>query len=480
MSTVDTAPHDRLYHLNFTEQAYLTLDPMIGSMNQTYLLRLDAPIEPPRMRAVLRELLSAHPRLRGITEPGWKIHGLRILPDGPITDQLFEHAWLLDAHTDPTDEAALQALHQRMLNDMLPIGRGLACRFRFLPHAQHPVLFVSFHHLLVDGRTIVDIFGRLMARLNGGGPMPLQAVEDPSLLDAVRARHWWQIPGQIWLSRRHARAQAALHRGLNVQQVVRASSPFMSTHALLHYRLPVAATVLRPMAKSLGLSLNGLITLMFTEVFLEGARDDPKAAALIRNSVDLRRFYPKEAGHGPLWGNHVGAFVVTETGRKSLRERAASVKAQSDEFMARFQRREVFWLYLLYAAMPWLGQTLAARLTTLMMRRHRYQQISAHATNLGRLDAVNPAGATVRLTEVVPAVPSLAPIHPVVELGDRLTMPVMWQRSMATPEHMQAYLARFDRTVLRLVAEARREGLLPPDVQAADPATDPATDQAAA
>src|SRR5690606_12141839 len=118
--------------------------------------------------------------------------------------------------------------------------------------------------------------------------------------------------------------------------------PFLSLHALKHYTVPCPADALRPLARELGISVNSLVTLALAEAYLAQAPDDPRAAAVIRQSLDLRRFYPPEAGHGPLWGNHVGAFLVIETGRKTLRERALSIKRQIDDAVGRYQRREMF------------------------------------------------------------------------------------------------------------------------------------------
>lgn len=444
------------FSLNHTEHCYVAFDGVMGSMVQPYLLQLDGPLDEAVVRAVARELVSAFPRLRGVAEPGGHFYHLRILPDDHVADQLFQHAWRVDAHVDATDDAQLEALHNRLLNEVLPLERGLACRFVFIPHERTPVLFITVHHMLGDGRTMIQLLTELMQRLNGGPPMVMQPVEDPSLLGALKPLHWWQWPRQMWRSRRHELAQARRLAPLKVQQVCEPQGPFLSVHAIKHYAAPCPASALRPLARQLGISLNSLIMLALAETYLAQAPDDPRAAAVIRQSLDLRRFHPEHAGHGPLWGNHVGAFLVIEEGRKSLGDRGASIKAQVDAAVVRYERREMFWGYAWFSLVPLLGRTLLAKLSVNMLRQQRGPRISCHATSLGNVSAINPAEARVRIKRFVPGVPSLSMMHIVTELDGQIVMPLVWQRCEADPEHMAAYLRRLDDTFLRLAAMGRQ------------------------
>jgi hypothetical protein len=437
--------------LNYSEHGYIALDGLIGATMQPYMVRLSEPVEPDAVRAVLRELVTAYPRLRGVAVPGWHSYRLRILPDGDIVDQLFEAAWHVDAHLDAADGSAMEALQTRMVNDVVPLERGLLCRFRYVPHARTPVLFLSVHHLLADGRTMIRLLTEVFHRLNGGPTMTMQPLEAPSMLDAVRPAHWWLWPRQMWRSRRHARDLAAQLKPLHVQRVASPWRTLASYHLVKHHTLPVSASTLRASARQLGVSLNGLITLVLMETYLAQAPDDPAAAAVIRTAIDLRRFYPPEVATGPLWGNHVASFLIIESGRKSLQERAASIKAQMAETMRRFEQREAFWMYLFYEITPWLGRTAVTRLLR-NVRAKGYVPQSCHATNIGNAASIMPADARVRLLEFVPAVATLDMLHVVVELDDRITMPLMWERCEASVEDMEIYLQRLDAMFLRLVS----------------------------
>ena len=440
-----------LVPLNFSEHAYVAFDGFMGSMPQVYLLRFDQPLKARLVRSVARELVSSQSRLRGVIEPGWWRYQLRILADDHIVDQLFEQAWCETPHLDARNEQSLEAEHNRLINQVLPLERGLGCRFQFIAHPQTPALFVTVHHLLGDGRTMVHLLTQIMARLNGGAPMLPQAPEGPSLLGALTPTRWWQTPVQMLRSRRHVLRQSQWHRSLNIQQFLTPNQPVLSAHAVRYFTASMPASALRPLARQLGLSVNSLITLALAETFLSMAPGDPRAAAVIRLSVDLRRFYPKEAGHGPLWGNHVGAFVVTEVGSKTLQARADSIKAQVAEGLARFERREMLWTYLIYEVLPWVGRTAGSRLTMQMQRGLKLPRISAHATSIGNVSHLNLPNAHIKLDLMMATVPSMAALHVLAEINDRIVMPLSWQRAEATVDQVDAYLARLDQTLTAMV-----------------------------
>lgn len=436
--------------LNFSEHAYVAFDGVMGSMPQPYLLRFGGHLPVDQVRAVARELLSANPRLRGVVEPGAHVYHLHVLPDGPIVDQLFEHAWRVDDHIDVRDGAALERLHNRLLNEVLPLERGLLCRFVFIPDEHTPVLFFVAHHITGDGRSMMFWITELVRRLNGGEPMVVQAVEAPPLRQAFAPERWWHWPGRLWRSRIQALGEKQRLKRLNIQHCERDPQPYLSTHGLRHYTVPVSASALRPLARQLGISLNSLITLAIAETFLARAPGDPQAAAVVRQSVDVRKYYPADRGYGPLWGNHVGAFLVIEQGAKTLQARAQSIKAQVDEGVARFARREMFWAYAFYEFIPWMGRTLLARVTTNMLRRKRMPLISCHATSLGNVGGINPPQASVPVIEFIPAVPSVSLLQVVAELDDRIVLPVSWQRSETSQDAVDRYLASLSQTFLRL------------------------------
>lgn len=445
---------DDIVPLNRTEFGYAAIEGLAAGVMQPYILRFNAPLDEALVRRVLRQLVSTYPKLRAMLEAGPHRYHFRILPDDHVVDQLFDQAYLVEPHIDVDDPVALEAWHRRMLNEVLPLERGIGMRVRFVPHPQRPVILFAVPHIFGDGMTMLKLVNQIVTGLNGL-PMAPMGIEAPSMLGSVAPDKWWQWPVQVWRSRQHKVAEARLLKGLNVQQIPRRHSPNFSTTGLRHHVASTGAQAIRQAARKLGVSANAFQVAAIAQTFLAQAPDDPKAAAVIRISVNLRRYYPASAGHGPLWGNHVGAFLVIEQGgRKPLLERIRSVDAQIKEGQARYARREMCWTYLIEEMLPWLGRTLVGYVGVQLKRQDKFPRISVHATSLGDVSAViNPPDVPVRIDQFIPIVSSVAPLHALIEADGRLLLPTSWQLSETTPEDIADFMHRLDQTFAHMVAE---------------------------
>jgi hypothetical protein len=444
--------------LNRSEHGYAAIEGLAGTMVQPYLLRLDRPVSVEQVRRTLRELVNAYPKLRSALEPGLHRYHLRVLPDGPLIDQLFEQAFRVDAHVDIDDPLALEAWHRDRVHDVLPLERGLGFRARFVPHAQRPVLCFGVPHILADGMTMLQLVKQILRGLNGQPlePMPLEA---PSMIGSIAPERWWQWPRQVLLSRRHKVEEAARLSKLHIQQLPTRLGSHFSTTGLRHHDVPTPTADLRRAARALGVSLNTFLIAGLAQTFLDQAPDDPLAAAVIRISVNLRKYHPESAGHGPLWGNHVGAFLVIEQGaRKPLAERVRSIDHAIKEGQARYARREMCWTYLLEEAMPWLGRTLIGHIGVQLKRKGRFPVISCHATSLGDAGHINASDAAVKAVQLVPSVNSISPLPVLVEMDGRLSLPMSWQLGETSVDAVDDFQRRFDHTLARMVAEVGAGG----------------------
>lgn len=443
--------------LNRSEHGYAALEGLAAGVLQPYILRFNAPLDESLVRRVLRELVTIYPKLRAVLEPGLHRYHFRILPDDHVVDQLFEQAFQVDAHIDVDDPKALEAWHQRMVNEVLPLERGIGMRVRFVPHAQRAVILFAMPHIFGDGMTMMHLINQMVRGLNGQ-PMTPMPIEAPSLIGAIAPDHWWQWPAKVWRSRQHKVAQARLLKSLHVQRIPRRAQPNFSTTGLRHHVLRISAQEVRQAARKLGVSTNTFQVAAIAQTFLDQSPDDPLAAAVIRISVNMRRYYPESAGHGPLWGNHVGAFLIIEQdARKSLVDRVRSVGEQMKEGQARFARREMSWTYLQEEFMQFLGRTLVGYIGVQMKRNDKFPKISCHSTSLGDAGPViNPPDVPVRIEQFIPIVSSVAPLQVLCEAEGRLLLPNVWQLSETSAEDVEAFLARLDQTFERLVAEVAR------------------------
>jgi hypothetical protein len=445
---------DDVVPLNRTEHAYVAIEGLAATMLQGYLLRFNAPIDEAQMRRVLRELVTAYPKLRAAVEPGLHQYHFRIVPDGPVVDQLFAHAFRVDRHINIDDPVALEAWHRDLINEVIPLERGMGARLRFAPHPQRPALIFGVHHIFADGLSVMQLMQQVVRGLNGQPILPMP-IEAPSMLGAIAPQHWWQWPAKVWRARQHKLAQARLLASVNVQQVPTRLGAHFSVTGLKHHVMSTSTDRMRQAARKLGVSVNTFVISAYAQTFLDQAPDDPKAAAVIRISVNLRRYYPESAGHGPLLGNHVGAFLVIEqNARKPLQERVRAIDASIKEGQARYADREMCWTYLIEEAMPWLGRTLIGHIGWKLMRAHKLPRISVHPTSFGDANIINPADATVRAEELLTSVSSISPLPVLAELNGRLFAATSWQLAETSEADIAGFLQRLDATLARMADQA--------------------------
>lgn len=448
--------HD-IVPLNRSEHGYAAIEGLAGTMIQPYLLRLNGPVDTVLVKRVLRQVVTLYPKLRAVLEPGLHRYHFRILPDNHVVDQLFELAFQIEPHIQVDDPVALQAWHWRCLHHVLPLERGLGLRVWYVPHPQHPTLIFAVPHIFADGMTMLQLIRLFIQGINGL-PMEAMPLEAPSMIGSIAPKQWWQWPRQIWRSRQHKVAERKLLASLNIQQIPRQAQPNHSTTGLSHGALPVPLPDLRRAARKLRVTLNSFLVAAIAQTFLEQAPDDPQAAAVIRISVDLRPYYPRSAGHGPLWGNHVGAFLLIEQDpAKPLAERVRSVNNGIKAGLSRYAEREMCWVYLIEELMPLLGRTLIGHIGIGMQRADRFPKISAHATSLGDVCGyVNPKEATLRLDQFLAGVTSMAPMIGLAETEGSLECPMVWQMSETTEADILAFRRRLGETMQRMVSEALR------------------------
>lgn len=348
-----------LVPLNRSEHMYWAGEGYLGSITQPYLLRFDRPVDEALIRQALRELTHAYPRLRGVVVPTGLSYKLQILPDDHWVDQLFQDAYRVQHGVDASDRAALEQFHTEFINEPLSLERGLPWRARFIDHPVHPVLVFSVHHLIGDGRSMVQMVSAIMGRLSGQ-PITPCPLDSPSMAAAVMPLRWWHWPASITQWWRNSRRDRQASQGQEVVTLACRRSARYTTSQVRHHELPCDPAKLRSTAKELGTSVNNLVIALMANSFLSLAADHPRAVAAIRISVDLRRYFP--AGQQPEVGNFVSSFTVRGTHQASLSDQVRSIESQVKDHMSRYERRQHALPLMLYEWLPLLGRTLYSHL----------------------------------------------------------------------------------------------------------------------
>lgn len=440
-----------LIALNRSEHMYWAAEGYIGPVNIPFMLRLDGPVDPALMRQAMHELMAACPRLRFVVAPTAFSYRLRILPNDEQIATLFDEAYQEASGIDAANRDALEGLHNRLLNHNLPLERGLPWCARFVPHDTQPALLFTIHHIVGDGRSMFQMMSALIARLNGT-PMQTWPLDDPSMMPAVMPLKLWHWPGNIFRWWRNTRSDKQAAKGLNIVTLNRKQSQRFTTGGICYHEVPCSAEVMKRLAKAHDSSINTLLTNAIGNALLSFAPDDPHAAAAIRISVDLRRYFPQDKA--PAFGNFVHSFPVLVRPHADQKAQLASLDSQVKTHLARYSRREYALPLLFFEALPFLGRNLFSFLIVNSKAKGSLPPLSAHITNLGASDFLNPSDARTRLNELWPATLSTAFLIIAVILNGKQFLCLVHQQDEIPREAVEAFRQAFDKQIQQLMTSS--------------------------
>jgi hypothetical protein len=441
-----------LIPLNRSEHMYWAAEGYFGPINQPYILRFDGPVDTELVRRTMRELVTNFPRLRGVVEPTGLSYRLRILPDDQDIDQLFADAFRVQAGVDASSRQALESFHTQFMNETISLERGMGWRARLIQHPTQPAMMFSVHHILGDGRSMVLMLCAILARLNGE-PMKPSKIDSPSMLPAEMPLKWWHWPSTLLAAWRNGRADKLQARGLNIVSLARRRGTRCTTAAVAYHELPCPTDTMRALAKAHGTTVNTLLTALVANTFLALAKDDPKAAAALRISVDLRRYYPE--GQSPEFGNYVYSFTALGRRQATLKAQINSLETQVKDHLGRFERREYGPELAVLELLPLLGRNLYSLLVARSKAKGGVVPLSCHLTNLGNAEFINPKGATVRLQELWPTTLSPAFLIVALSMGGKQCLTLVSQNCDIPPEAIAAFRAELDKQLQHLMHEAK-------------------------
>lgn len=399
-------PDDPVLPLNRSEWAYLACDGPAGGLSMAFFLRFKDPLAEGDVRHAIRQLMSAMPRLRAVLEPTRRRYQLRILPDNDQLEALLDQAFRTES-IDLDNPKATRRWQELVVNEPMPLMRGLGFRVQFAPHPTRAGLLLSIHHVLMDGRSLIHCVDLLMKLLNGQAIEALP-LENPSMLPAIVPKHWRQWPHKLWRSWVQAREQAQERARYDIVELPRQCSSRHVSTGVYHHPTGLAAKDLSRVAKAMGGSANSLMNAALGTALLAQAGNRPGTAALIQMGVDLRRYFP--AGQAPAIGNHVATFSFVLPQHVPEADRVRWVDLRVKEALERFERREMLLPLLPYELLGLIRPHDYTRLYLRSKRLDRLRVPSAHTTNIGSADAFNTPGAQVRLDELHAAVTSVSPL----------------------------------------------------------------------
>jgi NRPS condensation-like uncharacterized protein len=324
-------------------------------------------------------------------------------------------------------------------------------RMQFAPHPERAALLFTVHHLLADGRSMVLFIEQLMKLLNG---LPIDDVplDSSSMLPAVVPAKWWQWPGKVWAAWQTNRAEARERARYEIVRLPTKRSARYLSCGVQHHDMGLATKDISRAAKGMGGSGNSLLMAAFGSAILALEGNRPGTAALIRLSVDLRRYYPE--GSAPLVGNYVAIFDVLLPNEVPEPERTAWIDGRVRAGLQRFERHEMILPLLPYELLGWLRPHDYTRLINRAKRMDALPRLSCHTTNIGSVDAFNPDSAQVPLGELHPIVAGVAPLVVFVSVGGQQVMVNSNQRDQVDDEQITRLMQEVRQVLHRWVPPA--------------------------
>jgi hypothetical protein len=439
---------------------YLALEGVAGAIGQVHVLRFRQPHAESELRAALRELVRLCPRLRSVIERRFFGACLAVLPDGARVDELFQQAFR--SLPIGTDEAAVNASLNDLVNEPFALEQGLPWRVCFLSGKGPPILIVSLHHVVCDGRGMITLLENLLRGLNGQGHLPMP-VEDSSLLPAI-----WPlpvpsrsaVPGRLlslWRSYRLERRSHARWKNQRALTLVKKKARFGPTGIVLH-TAPASLDAIKAAAEARDCTVTELLVAALGTSFAGPASGDPAAVASVRLSVDLRPYFP--VGRRPTLGNYVASVVVHLTNNGDREVAVASARAQLREARRRFEAREMSYPLLRAELAPrLLGRRLYGACARWFKRRGFLQDVTLHISNLGSVDRLNRHGDRAQAGALAFFTPALGPYVGCVGLGGCLYLGVSYPRSEVDEAAIKQALIDFDRQLAALCATIERKSI---------------------
>jgi NRPS condensation-like uncharacterized protein len=432
-----------LIRLNRSEYGSLASEPYLGSVVIAVVIRFDSPMPLERIKEALRDLTLAVPRLRANIVPTWTSYKMGILPHDEWLDEAIDSAVTVLPHIDPDAPGVLEALQTQVINSPMLLTRGLPWYAWYIPHPERPLLLHNIHHMVGDGASISQIHRALFARLNGT-PIEPFPIDSSSQLPGVAPLLWWQWPRSILATLKNALDDARQAKGEHIVTLATRQSDRYTRAGMCQIDLPGGLKAAKLAAKQCGTTVNTLVSAIMAQVLLSREASNPKAVAVLRIAVDLRRYFPK--GAAPRIGNYVVNIVVKARHQPNLQAQVASLTEQVKAQLGRYDRREGALACVALEALTYvITQGTLAKAFLQLKAKGALNKTSLFVTNVGSTAGMLPEGSTFGLTDY--SMMSIGPSFFValISHGDRLQLGFSHQIDEIPRSALDEYLHKLDR-----------------------------------
>lgn len=441
-----------LIPLNRSERAYAALEGLAGSVTQVYEMSFDRRLDAQQVRRAFRALVSAYPRTRMRLAVGAFSTRLGLMDDDdPLLVPLFDEAFRV-VEGVAGDEERLASYRDALLAESFSLGRSLPVRVRFANHPTRPTLFFIVHHLVCDGRGMIQMIDALLGALAGQPitPVPLTLHE---MRKALWPKGFTRRVRAAWLDFRRRREAQRAARGVTLVDPL-VPLPAFTAPRVVRHTLSVPVAQLVATARAHGTSLTALTLAALTAVLARRAQaaSDGSREVALRLSVDLRPYF--DPPQPDAFGNLVATFMVR---CRRFAERApliADIAAQLKEGTRRFKDHERGWGLLLDELGTLIGLRLYALAARRLKARNGLTPMSAHYSTVGSVDHL--LRHDVGLVDIAGYAPNTGLFVTSMGFRDQLRMAVIYPTGALDREQAQ-WLAQELETTLARMSEPEQE-----------------------
>ncbi len=402
--TIFKSKKNRLIKLNRSDFMFLAFEDVVATAGIIITVRFKTKHSPEEMRVAMRYMISIYPRLRSIVEPTLFSYKIRILDDNSKrVNVLFNDIFKVIYNIRHNSEAYLD-LRRSLLNEPFSLEQGLPIKIRYIPDDPMPVLLISVHHMICDGRSWGHIINSLIMYLNGKKP-PLVPIDCPNMMPAFLKKPYSTVPLQIYRSFKIFREDLRKAKGKKIIHASSRPANFFGPVDMVQHKLSYNIGALSSKSKMLNCSVTALFlaALSISLGRRAGERITTNDIVGIPVAIDLRPFFDKEP---PVFGNFISSFMVGTSyedwgHRKSLIE---SVNAQLIRGVNQFKNKEVIFLSLIHKLSTFVGKKNYAREARAVKRRHKLFPMTCYFSNLHDLSGLNLHGEKAMICEAIATV----------------------------------------------------------------------------
>ncbi len=289
--------------LNIIDFFCFAMEDIAPSLGQLITIRFKTKHNSDEIQKAMRYMLTIYPRLRSVVKKDLFLHKLRILDDNSNLDKLFNKIFKVEHNLKYNTEEFIE-YRKKLFNDPYNLYEEIPIKICYLPDNDFPVLLLSIHHMICDGKGWTHLINSLLMYLNGKRP-PEVPLDNPSLIPALLKAPYYKIPQLLYKSYKIQKEQSNRWKQDTVLVHKTSKSTELVEYMDMHQHISsYDYEAFTSRTRELGCSIFFFTELCYAALAMALMREPEKVEGNVielHTVIDLRTFYEKEK---PVFGNY--------------------------------------------------------------------------------------------------------------------------------------------------------------------------------